>query len=483
MNPWANSGSDLHLHLDLSGPGSIRAALVRALRDAVRTGRLTPGTRLPPSRSFAADLGLARNTVAAAYAELVAEGWLTARQGAGTRVARRAAVPPRAYPPAAAPRPELLRLATAIDVSAFPRTAWIAATRRALTAAPSEAFGYGDSRGRPELRHALADYLARARGVRTDPERIVICSGFAGGLALLARVLKASGARRAAVESYGLAPHRDLFTAAGLRTLPLPVDEYGARTDELSAAPDVRAALLTPAHQYPTGVTLHPDRRAAVIDWARTTTGIVLEDDYDGEFRYDRQPVGALQGLAPDHVVYLGTSSKSLTPALRLAWMALPGHLLDKVLDAKGPMERHCSALDQLTLAEFITSGAYDRHVRAMRLRYRRRRDLLVAALAPLTRRVPHIRLTGIAAGLHLVLRLPPGTERPLVHAMADDPQGRHLPLGVLRDFHHGPAGHTPGPADGAVVVGYGAPPEHAFTAALDALCRTLDALTGTGRA
>jgi GntR family transcriptional regulator/MocR family aminotransferase len=369
-------------------------------------------------------------------------------------------------------------MANAIDVSAFPRTAWITATRRALTAAPSEAFGYGDARGRPELRHALAGYLARARGVRADPERIVICPGFTGGLALLATVLKASGARRAAVESYGLAPHRDLFTAAGLRTLPLPVDEHGARTSDLSATPGVRAVLLTPAHQYPTGVTLHPDRRAAVIDWARTTAGIVIEDDYDGEFRYDRQPVGALQGLAPDHVVYLGTTSKSLTPALRLGWMAVPGHLLDKVLDAKGPIEPHCSTLDQLTLAEFITSGAYDRHVRAMRLRYRRRRDQLVAALSS---RAPHIRLTGIAAGLHLVLRLPSRTGHALVRAMVEDPQGHHLPLGVLGDFRYGPGD---GPGDGtpgdAVVVGFGTPPAHAFTGALDALCRILD-VSGAG--
>ncbi|MFG2491387.1 PLP-dependent aminotransferase family protein [Streptomyces caniferus] len=471
---WATFGRDLHL--DLTGPGGLRAALLRALREAVRSGRLTPGTRLPSSRSLAADLGIARNTVADAYAELVAEGWLSARQGSGTHVAWgrlpegvRGRVLPRAAPAARrapgpadrADRPRFDLTPGTPDVSAFPRTAWLAAARRALTAAPSEAFGYNPSRGRTELRTVLADYLARARGVRADPDRIVVCAGFMQGLALLSRAL---GTGRVAVESYGLDFHRDVITRAGLRTVPLRVDERGARTEELSALDDVRAALLTPAHQFPTGVPLHPDRRAAAVNWARATGGFILEDDYDGEFRYDRQPVGALQGLDSEHVVYLGTASKSLAPALRLAWMVLPDRLVDPVLALKSTGEWQSGALDQLTLAEFLSSGAYDRHLRGMRLRYRRRRDQMVAALAE---RAPQVRVSGIAAGLHAVLELPPGTERSILQAA----RRQGLALESLSRFHDPSA---PPASRDALVVAYGTPPDHSFAGALDALLRAL---------
>ncbi|MGW7521089.1 MocR-like pyridoxine biosynthesis transcription factor PdxR [Streptomyces sp. NPDC054796] len=491
---WANEtrigGVDLHLDL-ASHPGGRRAALTHALREAIRGGRLAPGTRLPASRSLAADVGLARNTVADAYGELVAEGWLTARQGSGTRVARRAEpLPPAASPrqgaravraafpgtlpgtpapgfsPLALTHPPAHDLRTGSpDVSAFPRSAWLTSARRALTAAPAEAFGrYGDPRGRPELRRALADYLARARGVRTDPERIVVCAGFVQGLAVLARVLPP----RVAVESYGLFFHRDLLAAAGVRTHPLPVDADGARTEDLDGLPSVRAALLTPAHQYPTGVPLRPGRRAAVVDWARRVGGLVLEDDYDGEFRYDRQPVGALQSLDPERVVYFGTSSKSLSPALRLAWAVLPGHLVDAVISAKTPAEWTTGALDQLTLADFLESGAYDRHVRAMRQRYRRRRDRLVEAL---DRRAPGVRATGIAAGLHAVLELPGGVRET---ALVAEAAHRGLAVDGLRAFRHPEAVAEREGEREALVVGYGTPPEHGFPAALDALCGAL---------
>ncbi|MGW3008480.1 MocR-like pyridoxine biosynthesis transcription factor PdxR [Streptomyces sp. NPDC001219] len=473
-NSWATFGRDLHL--DLTGPGGLRAALLRALRDAVRSGRLAPGTRLPSSRSLAADLGIARNTVADAYAELVAEGWLSARQGSGTRVAwgplpggvrgrdlprTPPAAPRTPDPPGPAGRPRFDLTPGTPDVSAFPRTAWLAAARRALTAAPSEAFGYGTPSGRPELRAVLADYLARARGVRADPDRIVLCAGFMQGLALLSRAL---GAGRLAVESYGLDFHRAVVTRAGLGTVPLPVDAHGARTEELAALDDVRAVLLTPAHQFPTGVPLHPDRRAAAVHWARATGGFVLEDDYDGEFRYDRQPVGALQGLDADHVVYMGTASKSLAPALRLSWMVLPDRLVDPVLALKGTGEWQSGALDQLTLAEFLSSGAYDRHLRGMRMRYRRRRDQLVAALAE---RAPHVRVSGIAAGLHVVVELPSGTEQSIVQAA----RRQGLALQGLSRFHD-PA--APPATRDALVVAYGTPPDHSFAGALDALLRAL---------
>ncbi|MFC7261617.1 MocR-like pyridoxine biosynthesis transcription factor PdxR [Streptomyces lutosisoli] len=462
---WVNSAERIgaDLHLELSGSGGRRAALIRALREAVRGGRLAPGTRLPPYRSLAADLGVARNTVADAYAELVAEGWLTARQGSGTRVAERAAppgaparVPKKAPPRARGPRHDL-RQGTP-DASSFPRAAWLASYRRALQQAPNEAFGPGDPAGRVELREALAAYLARARGVRTDPGRIVICSGFAHAMRLLfPHVLRGP----LAVEAYGLGFHRELLAAAPVRTVPLPVDEDGAQVGELRRE---RAVLLTPAHQFPTGGPLHPARRAALIDWARARGGVILEDDYDGEFRYDRKPVGAVQGLDPERVIHLGSVSKSLSPAVRLGWMVLPERYVDAVLAVKGEREAWASALDQLTLADFIVSGSYDRHVRRMRQRYRGRRDRLVAALAT---QAPHIEVTGIAAGLHAVLRLPPGTEQSTVKAAV----WQGVALDGLAEFRH-PEAVTAAP-DG-LVVGYGTPAEHAYGAALDALCGVL---------
>jgi GntR family transcriptional regulator / MocR family aminotransferase len=452
-----NFGTDLHL--ELRGAGR-RAGLTDALREAVRSGRLTPGTRLPASRTLAADLGVARSTVTESYAELVAEGWLTARQGSGTRVARRAeprrrSARPSPGRPSPAPAEEVL-MPGAAAFAEFPRGAWLAAARRALSAAPPSAFGYGDALGRMELRTALADYLSRVRGVAAAPERIVICSGFHHGLTLVAHALKARGARAVAVEAYGLDLYRALLTDAGLDIPPLPVDEHGARVDRLA---DVAAVLLTPAHQFPTGVALSTDRRAAVLDWARTTGGLILEDDYDGEFRYDRKPVGALQGLDPDHVVYFGTASKSLAPALRVAWMVTPGHLLADVAAAKGPVET-VSVLDQLTLAEFITSGAFDRHVRARRQTYRRRRDQLIAALG---RSVPRVRVTGMAAGLQAVLELPPGTTA--------SPRG--LTVSHLAGFRHEALPEPAGERD-ALVVNYSAVSDSAWESTLAALVASL---------
>ncbi|MFJ1702777.1 PLP-dependent aminotransferase family protein [Kitasatospora sp. NPDC088346] len=472
---WADAAEriGIDLHLTLSRPGSRQAALTHALREAVRAGRLAPGTRLPPYRSLAADLGVARNTAAGAYAELVAEGWLVARQGSGTRVAERAAPPaPTRRPAGEPPRPagpaHDLRQGRP-DAGSFPRTAWLAAARRALTAAPDEAFGPGDPQGRVELRRALAEYLARARGVRTTPDRIVICSGFAHALRLLFG--GTGGAGRGplrgplAVEAYGLAFHRDLLAQAGVRTVPLEIDEHGARTTELDTHRGLRAALLTPAHQFPTGGSLHASRRTAAVDWARTRDALVLEDDYDGEFRYDREPVGSVQGLDPERVVYLGSVSKSLSPAIRLGWMVLPERLVGQVLETKGLREAWAGVPDQLTLAELLASGHYDRHVRRMRQRHRHRRDRLLAALAA---HAPHIEVTGIAAGLHALLRLPAGTEAATLATAAR--------LGIAVDglgvFRHPAAAAAP-VTDG-LVVGYAGPSEHAYGAALAALCRAL---------
>jgi len=461
--PVAETAAGVDLHLDLEGPGGVRAQLMRALREAIGSGRLAPGVRLPPHRTLCVDLGIARNTVAEAYAQLVEEGWLTARQGSGTRVARRA-TPSESGRERAPARPTRRRpthdlMPSSPDAAAFPRTAWQASARRAMTNAPNDAFGVGDPRGRPELRRALAGYLARARGVRTEPERIVVCSGFAHGLALVCSLVRGT----VAVESYGLDFPREIVAASGHTTRPLPVDAQGAQVDRL-ADTDAGAVLLTPAHQFPTGGPLHRDRRAAVVDWARTRGGLVLEDDYDGEFRYDREPVGAVQGLDPNRVVYFGSVSKSLSPALRLGWMVLPGRLVDDVLAAKGPREMWSGVVEQLTLADFIACGAYDRQVRRMRQVYRRRRDQLTATLAE---RAPHIRVSGIAAGLHAVLELPEGTEQATLRAAR-----RHgLALDGLGLYRH-PDSAMP-PREG-LVIGYGTPPEHSFTAALEALCLAL---------
>ncbi len=450
------------LHLEVRGP-RVLAGLTGALRDAVRTGRLTPGTKLPSSRSLAEDLGVARNTVVAAYAELIDEGWLTARQGAGTQVAdrRHAVTEPR--PPVRRPssdeRPLHDLRAGRPDISSFPRAAWVKATRRATEHAPGSAFVATPPAGRMELRRALADYLARARGVYTDPERIVISSGASHGIALLAAALRARRTGAVAVEAYGMPLHRELLGRAGLRTPPIPVDQHGARTDRLAGG---GAVLLTPVHQFPTGVALDARRRAAAVDWARANGGLVIEDDYDGEFRYDRKPVGALQGLDPDHVVYLGTASKAIAPALRIGWMVVPDSLagdLARVLGGLGVT----GIVEQLALAELLDSGGYDKHVRIMRGRYRQRRDELVEMVAG---RGESVRMPGIAAGLHAVIELPRDTEKAIVASAV----ARRLAVYGLDTFRH-PT--VPRDRD-ALVVGFGAPSPSGWPSALNALSRIL---------
>lgn len=489
MDERANPrGTGVDLHLEPQAGAGRRTGLENALRNAVRDGRLAPGTRLPSSRTLAADLGLARNTVADAYGQLVAEGWLTARQGSGTRVAAargertrtaapageasyRAASTRAGLPatPACSPLPYDLRPGSP-DLSSFPRAAWLAAARQALRRAPNEAFGYGDPRGRPELRGQIATYLARARGVRADPELVLICSGFMQAIGLLGQALRAAGARRMAVEELGFPDTAVALRAAGLTTVPVPVDAAGARVGELG---DADAVLLTPSHQYPTGVPLSPARRNAVVAWARRTGGLIIEDDYDGEFRYDRQAVGALQGLDPDAVVYAGTASKSLAPALRLAWLVLPERLLAPVSVRKRMADHLSPVIEQLTMAELIASGAYDRHVRRMRQRYRRRRDRLVDALA---RHVPAARVSGIAAGLHAVVELPPGA--PPVSALVTRAAAHGLALARPTFYGALPSTSTPSPA---LVIGFGTPPDHAFTGALDRLCAVLAEAVGGG--
>jgi GntR family transcriptional regulator / MocR family aminotransferase len=446
---WSNGGRDLLVAVDETGGRG--AGLEHALRAAIRGGRLPAGTRLPSTRALAADLGWARGTVAGAYAQLVAEGWLTARAGAGTVVAAAAeAVHPDTAPPADEPPVRYdLRTGTP-DVSTFPRAAWGTAVRQVLRDAPDEALRLGDPRGTGELRAELAAYLGRARGVVAPPERIVICTGYVQALGLLAASLPGT----IAMEDPCLALHRDVVRAAGRRVAALPVDHKGARVE---AAGTARAVVVTPAHQIGLGSTLAPERRAALAAWARHTDGIVIEDDYDGEFRYDGRPVGALQALAPDHVIYAGTASNALSPALRIAWLVLPEPLVEPVVEAKRVADSASPALDQLALARLIASGDLDRHLRRMRARYRRRRDALVAALAP------DVRVLGIAAGLHVTLELPAGA--PAEAEILAAARERSLAVTGLGEFWHDARDRPT-----RLQAGYAAPPSHAFGGAVAAL-------------
>lgn len=462
------AGAGFDLHLNLSAEGSRKSALGKALRDAVKSGRLEPGTKLPSYRGLAGDLGIARNTVAEIYGELVSEGWLEARQGSGTRVAHRPGaspdVPSSAVPPATRPRFDFRPGRP--DPASFPRAAWLSASRTAVNRAPADAFGPGDPHGRIELRRALADYLARTRGVSTDARRIVICSGFSQAAQILAETALAAPF---ALESYGLPFHRTIFEKTGT-TMTLSIDDDGAVVEALSSGP-ARTAVLTPSHQFPTGAALHPKRRTAAIEWARQHDGLIVEDDYDGEFRYDRTPVGAMQSLDPDRVLYLGSVSKSLSPGIRVGWMAVPERWLDPILAVKGVREATVGVIDQLTLAELIVTGAYDRHVRAVRNKYRRRRDLLVRAVSE---HAPHIKVLGISAGLQAVLMLPAGSAQTVLRAASDI----GLALESLDKFRHPQGAET---SFDAVLVGFSAPSDGSYPQAVEALVSVL-ALTDPGR-
>jgi GntR family transcriptional regulator / MocR family aminotransferase len=460
------SGSlDLLLGLDRDR-GPLRAQLEDQLRDAVRGGRLGPGAALPSSRALARELGVSRGVVVEAYAQLAAEGYLVARQGAPTRVSEAASPGPDASPAAAGERPPRYDFRTGRpDVSLFPRNAWLASLRRALRDAPDVRFDYGDPRGAPELRGALTRYLGRVRGVACDPERVVVTSGMAQGMAIFARALTAGGARRMAIEDPSSAPGRDQLASNGLEIAPIPVDEDGLQVERLPevgpADGAVDAVMITPAHQFPLGVVLAPERRAALLDWAGRSAAVVLEDDYDAEYRYDRQPVGAVQGLAPDLVAYAGSTSKTLAPGLRLGWIAVPERLLDGVTAAKEADDLGTPVVEQLALADFLERGQLDRHLRRTRAIYRARRDALVAALGRL---LPECVPAGVAAGLHLVVHLPDGVDEQAVLEAA-----RSTGLGLS-----GISEHRIEPGPPALLLGYGRLPEPAIEPAVRLLADSL---------
>jgi GntR family transcriptional regulator / MocR family aminotransferase len=392
-----------------------------ALRDGIRSGALAPGSSLPPTRTLAEELGVSRGVVVEAYSQLVAEGYLRSRSGGYTQVAGEVSRAAPGEPAATAARPPTVEVDFGYgraNVAAFPRRAWLRSVRRVLTEAPDERLAYPDGQGAPELRAALADYLNRVRGTAARPEHLVIANGYAQGISLLMQLLAAQGAKRLAVEDPSANDDaRVVAQRLGIEVVPVPVDEGGIRVDVLERT-RADALILTPSHQWPTGAVLSADARAAVVTWAQRTGALVVEDDYDAEYRYDRAPIGAIQGLAPDQVVYAGTASKTLAPGFRLGWFVLPPRLTRAFAEEKIIADRGSPVIDQLAFADFLGRGEFDRHLRRMRPIYRDRRDALIEGLAE---RLPRLRPTGIAAGLHLVAWLPDGVEEAVAVAAAAD--------------------------------------------------------------
>jgi GntR family transcriptional regulator/MocR family aminotransferase len=436
-------GPELLVELDRDGELPLHEQIERVLRDQVRSGRLAAGARLPSTRGLAQALGVSRGVVSEAYGQLAAEGYLTTSQGAPVRVAT--AVRTTSQRP---PARSLLESFSydfhpgLPDLLGFPREAWLRSLRAALRDSPLDSLGYGDPRGVPALRETLAGYLGRVRGVDADPEHMLVCTGFTQGFSLLCRALRGHGVERIALEDPGWHPHRLIVEQAGLEVVPIQVDKEGVRVDALRAT-DASAVLLTPAHQFPTGAVLAPERRAALIEWAGEER-VIVEDDYDSELRYDRVAVGALQGLAPEQVVYIGSASKRLAPAMRLGWMLLPSWLTWELTAAKTIEDRGSEVIGQLALRDFIARGELDRHVRRMRLRYQRRREALLGALE---RWLPEASVSGADAGLFELVMLPGDvSESALLRAAAERGVGAEG-LALHRYTAEGPAG---------VLLGYG---------------------------
>ena len=437
---------ELLVTVDRDGEGTLGAQVEDQLRRAIRTGGLRAGARLPSTRDLARQLGVSRRITVDAYAQLAAEGYVALRQGAQPRVAEVAAggeTEPEAPVAAGAP-PRFDFRPSRPDVSAFPRAEWMRCVRHAISSMTDGDLDYGDPQGVPELRGALADYLGRVRGVVADPGRVLVTSGYRQGLGLVCRALAAEGATRLALEDPSGADEATIAAHAGLEPVHVPVDERGLDVDALARA-GADAVVVTPAHQAPTGVVLAPERRAALVAWLRDTGAVAIEDDYDAEYRYDRAAVGALQGLDPDRVVYAGTTSKVLAPALRIGWMVVPPRLLDAVREEKLVADQGTARIDQHAFAAFLARGELDRHLRRMRVEYRARRDALVSALAT---ELPDAAVRGIAAGLHVTVELPAGHDPEAIRAAA---ARRRIAFETMADFRTGRSGGPP-----VLLLGYG---------------------------
>jgi GntR family transcriptional regulator/MocR family aminotransferase len=503
---WSGLSPELLVRLDRSAGQPLRAQLEASLREAIRGGRLRAGERLPSSRELARELGVSRGMVQDCYSQLLAEGYLTSRTGSATRVAgiagQQAGGGSEARPapgsPAAPPVSGIPRVAGGVsgiagvssvaglagvaaappliadfqpglpDLSSFPRADWAWAVKQACTQAADADLGYGDPRGSAELREVLAGYLRRVRAADVGPARMIISTGFAQGINLVLRALAREGVvTRVAFEDpgYGSAQADETVRAVlamGIAVAYVPVDEQGLVVSELAAS-GAQAVVVTPAHQSPTGVVLSAARRQALTDWARRGGGYVIEDDYDSEFRYDKEPVGALQGLAPDQVFLLGTASKALAPAVRLGWVHAPSALAPAVAAEKEMSDRGSCALDQLALATLLTTGRYDRHLRRMRTVYAARRVALTDAFA---RQAPRVQLTGLAAGFQAVAPLPPGSDEAAVIAAARERRVGLHGIGAYRG--------NPDAAHPALLMGFGNVRERAIEPAIAAVADLL---------
>ena len=440
-----SSASELLITLRRDADLPLHGQLEQELRHAIRAGRLAAGTVLPSTRALAAQHALSRGVVVEAYEQLVAEGYLVSQPGGTTRVSESNTGP--VAPATSRTDASTYRINFGYgrpDVTQFPRQVWMRSLRRVLNEAPSERFSYLDRRGAPELRDALAAYLNRVRGTAADPERIVICNGFAQGFALVARAIKARHGTTIALEDPRAPEARDTAVVYGLRTVAVPVDDSGIVVEAL-ARTRADAVLITPAHQFPTGAVLSAERRAELVRWATEGDRLVIEDDYDAEYRYDREPIGSVQGLAPEHVVYAGTASKTLAPGLRLGWLVVPSHLVDDMAAIKEAADRGSPSLEQLAFADFLERGEFDHHLRRMRPIYRARRDHLLRGLR---RHLPDLGPIGASAGLHVTVWLPPDVpEATLIERVA----ARGVGVYGLARYHS-----VPGPGTEGLVFGYG---------------------------
>lgn len=420
---------ELFIRIDRGTGTTLGAQIEDQLRTGVRNGALRHGTQLPSTRDLARQLGVSRRIVVDAYTQLAAEGYLDVRQGTRPRVATTAAIDPRlSYRGKPSERPRYDFRPSRPDLSAFPRHAWLRSLRRALAEMTDDDLGYGDFRGVEALRDALASYLGRVRGVVADPDHIIITAGFTQGLNLVLRTLESRGATRIGLESPGNREYVRIVERAGLTPVPIEVDTLGLRAD-LLARSDADAVVVTPAHQHPAGVVLSGERRSEVLGWLRERDTIALEDDYDAEYRYERSPVGALQGLAPDRIVYAGSVSKTLAPGVRLGWLVAPTWLVDDLTHEKHLSDRGTSRIEQRALADFIERGEHDRHLRRMRTVYRSRRNTLIAAL---DEALPGSAIHGVAAGLHVNVVLPPGHSEQAIRRVAT---ARRIAFETLTDF------------------------------------------------
>lgn len=447
------------------GARTLGAQIEEQIRCAIRLGKLAPGAAIPSTRDLAQQLGISRPLVVEAYAQLAAEGYLALRQGARPQVsacaiAREARLE---QPPPAAPPPRFDFLPSCPDLTAFPRARWLKAYRTALTRMPTDDLGYRDRHGSEVLRRVLAEYLGRVRGVVADPARIIVTSGYEQARNLVCRALHAAGARTIAVEDPSYTDWEPV-RRAGLTVLPIAVDGAGLRVEDLLIT-KADAVMLTPAHQFPTGVVMSGERRRALLSWLNERNTYAIEDDYDAEFRYDRAPTGSLQGLDPERIIYAGTVSKTLAPALRLGWLIVPHRLLAAVQREQRLTDYGAPRIEQHALAEFITTGEFDRHLRRMRVLYRMRRDTLLAAIES---EMPEAEIDGISAGLHATVRLPPGHDE---NAIRRETMKRGIVLEFLSDHCVGP---TAGPP--ILLLGYARSPQAALRAGIGALAEALRA-------